>query len=163
MSIEGETKGRIQLARSSMAQLNKIWANMDVIKQTKIGLFSILAFSNFLIILYVVHQSNGWPPYWCFWDVLIESYADDSRYQRYDICSRFTRNNSFSTSLFYHLLPSSYFFWHINRGQFMETLIVLDKPFGNGQWGPSPNCLVNVTRNLLDPPPPLMAHTFWPR
>lgn len=156
---ECEIRRRIQLARSAMTQLNKIWRDRNITKQTKINLVSTLVFSIFL------YASESWTvkevdrrridafEMWAWRRMLRVSWT--AHRTNASILEEIRPSKRLSSIVYSRILK---FFGHINRSEHMERLIVQGKPEGSRRRGRSPNRWVDITKKLLDVTLPQAAH-----
>lgn len=156
---DGEIRRRIQLARSAMTQLNKVWRDRNITKQTKINLVSTLVFSVFL------YASESWTvrevdrrrieafEMWAWRRMLRVSWTEHRT--NASVLQEVRPPKRLSSIVYTRILT---FFGHISRSEHMERLIVQGKPEGNRRRGRSPKRWVDVTKKLLDATLPQAAH-----
>lgn len=148
---EAEIRGRIQLGRTAMSQLTKVWKNPNITRHTKINLIKTLVFSVFH------YASETWTlrtadrcrmdafEMWCWRRMLQIPWT--ARRINASILAEINPLQRLSSYVYSRILK---FFGHINRSNTIEHLIVQGKPEGKRRRGRSLTRRTDAVKQLLN-------------
>lgn len=150
-NCEREIRRRIQLARSAMSQLERLWRDRNLTKNTKINLVRTLVFP------VLTYASETWTvrnadrrrieamEMWCWRKMLRIPWT--AHRTNISVLAEIGPRQRLSSIIYNRILN---FFGHITRSKNMEKLVLQDKADGKRKRGRSPTRWTDTVEKLLD-------------